>query len=229
MRKLQYLAGLLSAAILIIGCTKEGPEGPVGAIGRQGIPGSNGSGGAKGATGDPGPQGPAGTANVIYSGWIASPTTFGPSGWADTTFPTIGLVSRANLVAPSLTQSILDQGLTMVYHTFAPAPNPPTGGANAQPLPYTVSVNFPPLMLIQINYKPAVGRVIVYLKNLSATTSFGFLGGHYFRYVIIPGTIAGGRMMSGPASGFSLEELEKMPYERLIKQFSIPVQGSSVD
>ena len=40
MRKLQYLAGLLSAAILIIGCTKEGPEGPVGAIGRQGIPGS---------------------------------------------------------------------------------------------------------------------------------------------------------------------------------------------
>ena len=226
MRHLRYLLIIVSFSALIASCTKEGPEGPVGGIGPQGIPGSNGSGGTKGQIGDTGPQGPAGTANVVYSSWIPSPAVFAPTGWADTTLPVIGLVSRANLSAPSLSQTILDQGFTVVYHTFAAAPSPPTGGANAQSLPYTTTASG---LILQVNYKPAVGRVIVFIKNLTTSASFGLLGGHYFRYVLIPGNIAGGRMMNGPAAGFSTDELKNMTYEQLIKKFNIPYNGSNVD
>jgi hypothetical protein len=230
MRKLRslYIPLVLLVGIMV-SCTKEGPEGPMGAQGRQGVPGSGGGPGPTGATGATGPQGPPGTANVIYSSWIASPGTFSAAGWFDTTLSTIGLVSRANFSAPSLTQSILDQGATIVYHTFAAAPAAPTGGANAQTLPYATTVNLPPLQYLQVNYRPAVGRIIVFIKNLTSATSFGLLTGHYFRYVIVPGTIAGGRMINGPASGYTLEQLQAMPYEELIKKFNIPRNGSNVD
>lgn len=211
----------------IISCTKEGPEGPMGAQGAQGVPGTNGGPGATGPTGPAGPQGPPGTANVIYSSWLPSPAAFSPTGWADTTLTTIGLVSRANFLAPSMTQAILDQGLTLVYHTFAAAPAVPTGGANAQTLPYSTTVNLPPLQYLSINYRPAVGRVVVYIKNLTSTTSFGLLTGHYFRYIIVPGGIAGGRMINGPASGYTLEELQAMPYDQVLTKFNIPRQGSN--
>jgi hypothetical protein len=227
MRKLRTHS-LFFLAILIIGvgCTKEGPEGPVGATGPQGPAGTTGAPGANGAPGATGPQGPPGTANVIYSGWIASPTTFSAAGWMDTTITTIGTVSRANFAAPSMTQAILDQGLTLVYHTFAAPPAVPTGGANAQALPYNVGIgggNF-----VEVNYRPAVGRVIVYLHNvLPGTGGFGFLAGHFFRYIIIPGGVSGGRMMSGPAAGYTKSELEAMSYEQIIRRFNIPRQGSN--
>ncbi|HET6995370.1 MAG TPA: hypothetical protein VFI06_10340 [Chitinophagaceae bacterium] len=230
MRKLRYLSIPLVLLLgIMVSCTKEGPEGPMGAQGRQGIPGTGGGPGSTGPTGATGAQGPAGTANVIYSSWMAAPTTFGAAGWFDTTISTIGQVSRANFPAPSLTQAIMDQGATIVYHTFAAAPAVPTGSANAQALPYSLTVNLPPLQYLQLNYRPAVGRIILFLKNLTSTTQFGFLGGHYFRYVIIPGTIAGGRMMSGPASGYTLEQLKSMPYEEVIRQFNIPRTGSNAD
>jgi ABC-type amino acid transport substrate-binding protein len=226
MKKLRSLSiSLVLLALLVISCTKEGPEGPLGAIGAQGISGATGATGAAGATGATGAQGPPGTANVIYSGWLASPTTFTAAGWFDTTMSPIGLVSRANFIAPSMTQAILDQGLTMVYHTFSAAS--PTGGANAQTLPYSTTVNLPPLQYIQINYRPAVGRVIVFIKNLTSTTSFGLLGGHYFRYIIVPGGIAGGRMMSGPATGYTIEQLQAMSYEQALRKFNIPRDGSN--
>ncbi|MDP4263955.1 MAG: hypothetical protein Q8941_15615 [Bacteroidota bacterium] len=226
MRKLRLLSlSFLAITFIAVSCTKEGPEGPVGATGPQGPPGTPGAAGAPGAPGAPGPQGPPGTANVIYSSWMASPTTFGVAGWFDTTISTIGTVSRANFPAPSMTQTILDQGLTMVYHTFAATP-PPTGGTNAQPLPYNVGIgggNF-----VEVNYRPAVGRVIVFLHNvLPGTGGFGFLGGHYFRYIIIPGGVAGGRMTSGPAAGNSITELQAMSYEQVLRKFKIPLDGSN--
>jgi hypothetical protein len=233
MRKLNYLIILVLLGIAVTSCTKEGPEGPMGAIGPQGVPGATGAPGAAGTAGAAGAQGPPGTANVIYSGWVPAPSNFfvntgNNADWKDTTLPTIGLVSRAYMSAPSLTQTILDQGLTMVYHTFAAPPAPPAGGSNAQSLPYSVSVNLPPLLLLQLNYKPAVGKVFVFVKNLTNTLSFGLTSGHYFRYVIIPGTIAGGRMASGVASGFSLEELQAMPYDEVMRRFKIPDVGTNV-
>jgi hypothetical protein len=227
MRKLRLLSlFILAITFITVSCTKEGPEGPVGAQGAQGPPGTTGANGANGTSGTNGAPGPPGTANVIYSGWIASPTTFGVAGWFDTSITTIGTVSRANFAAPSMTQGILDQGLTMVYHTFAAPPAVPTGGANAQTLPYNVGIgggNF-----VEVNYRPAVGRVIVFLHNvLPGTGGFGFLGGHYFRYIIIPGGVAGGRMMSGPATGYSVEQLQAMSYEQVLSKFKIPREGSN--
>jgi len=227
MRKLRFLSfSFLSIAFIAASCTKEGPEGPVGAQGAQGPPGTPGANGANGAAGPAGPQGPPGTANVIYSGWIASPTTFSVAGWMDTSITTIGTVSRANFPAPSMTQAILDQGLTLVYHTFAASPAVPTGGANAQPLPYNVGIgggNF-----VEVNYRPAVGRVFVYLHNvLPGTGGFGFLAGHYFRYIIIPGGVAGGRMISGTAAGYTIDELKAMGYEQVLQKFNIPREGSN--
>jgi hypothetical protein len=229
MRKLRsLLIPLALFTVLLISCTKEGPEGPIGAQGRQGIPGTNGTNGPTGSTGPAGPQGPPGTANVIYSGWLPSPTSFSAAGWFDTTISTIGLVSRANFAAPSMTQAILDQGLTMVYHTFAAPPASPIGGANAQSLPYSLTVNLPPLQYININYRPVVGRIVVFLKNLTpGGPSFGLLAGHYFRYVIIPGTVAGGRMNSGPATGYTTEELQALPYEEVLRKFNIPREGAN--
>ena len=227
MRKLRLLSlSFLAIAFIAASCTKEGPEGPVGAQGPQGPPGTPGANGANGAAGPAGPQGPAGTANVIYSGWIASPTTFSAAGWMDSLITTIGTVSRANFPAPSMTQAVLDQGLTLVYHTFAAPPALPTGGANAQALPYNVGIgggNF-----VEVNYRPAVGRVIVFLHNvLPGTGGFGFLGGHYFRYIIIPGGVSGGRMISGAAAGYTMNELKELSYEQVLKKFNIPREGSN--
>ena len=226
MRKLRLLSlSLLAITLITVSCTKEGPEGPVGSTGPQGPPGTPGAAGTPGTPGSTGPQGPPGTANVIYSGWIPTPTFFGAAGWLDTTLSTIGVVSRANFAAPSMTQAILDQGLTMVYHTFTTTP-PPTGGANAQALPYNVGIGGGDF--VEVNYRPAVGRVIVFLHNvLPGTGGFGFLGGHYFRYIIIPGGVAGGRMMSGPATGYTVDQLKAMPYAQVLSKFNIPRDGSN--
>ena len=238
MRKFSSLSILLLAvSFIIVNCTKEGPEGPVGPIGPQGPAGGTGSTGPAGPTGPTGatgpagpqgpqgPQGPTGTANVIYSSWLASPTSFGVNGWMDTSITTIGTVSRANFPAPSMTQAILDQGITMVYHTFS-TPNPPSGTANVQPLPYVLGIgggNF-----VQVNYRPAVSRVIVYLQNvLTGTGGFGFLGGHYFRYVIIPGGVAGGRGVNSEkivdigGQTYTESELRAMSYQQVCTLMNI--------
>jgi len=239
MRKFRLLSlSLLAITFIAINCTKEGPEGPAGATGPQGpagVNGTNGATGATGATGAPGatgpagpvgPAGPAGTANVIYSSWLASPTVFGAAGWLDTTISTIGVVSRANFAAPSMTQAILDQGVVLVYHTFSATP-PPTGGANAQSLPYLASVgggNF-----VQVGYRGAVGRVFVYLQNvIPGTGGFGFLAGHYFRYVIIPGGVSGGRSAGGSERvaeikgvTYSESQLKSMSYTEICRLLNI--------
>jgi hypothetical protein len=60
----------------------------------------------KGPQGEVGPQGvagPIGTANVIYSEW------------KNTTYSGSGSSWRANIIAPKITQEILDRGLVKTY------------------------------------------------------------------------------------------------------------------
>jgi len=224
MRKLRFLSlSILSIILIAVSCTKEGPEGPVGATGPQGPPGTPGTPGAAGTPGATGPTGPIGIANVIYSGWLAAPTTTGAGGWFDTSITTIGAVTRANFLAPSMTQAVLDQGTTLVYHTTAAAP-PATGSANVQPLPFTMSLAG---VIQEVNHRPAVGRLIVFLKNLSGVGSLTLPAGNYFRYIIIPGGVPGGRMANGPAAGYSIDELRAMPYDEVIRKFNIPHNGTN--
>lgn len=237
MRKLIYTAGmLLSAAILFTACKgdagpqgPQGSQGPQGPQGAQGVIGPTGPVGPQGPQGVPGPVGPTGpagqNAQVVYSNWLPSPTTFGAAGWFDTTISTIGLVSRANFAAPSVTQAILNQGLTLMYHTFSS-----TGAAglattaNAQPLPFNIVAGTDQA---QINYRPAVGRMIVFIKNLTTTTGYGVLTNHFFRYVVIPGLVSGGRFTSGPAAGYTVDQVKSMSYEQVVSLFSIPATGTN--
>ena len=92
MRKLRLLSlSIFSITLITVSCTKEGPEGPVGANGPQGPAGTTGAAGSGGTPGTPGATGPTGIANVIYSAWLAAPSTTGAAGWFDTTITTIGL------------------------------------------------------------------------------------------------------------------------------------------
>jgi hypothetical protein len=124
-----------------------------------------------------------------------------------------------------MTQTILNEGLTMMYHTFAASPALPTASANTQSLPFSTTALG---NIIEVNYRPAAGRMIVFIKNLSSTTSFGLLSGHYFRYIIVPGGVAGGRMMSGPAKGYSVDQLQSMTYSQVARLLNIPPTGSNL-
>lgn len=236
MKKIIYSASLLLFTAILFTACKKGDTGPVGPQGVQGPGGPQGIQGIIGPTGPVGPQGvqgiqgiqgiqgPAGAnAQVIYSGWISTPTTFGATGWFDSSISTIGVVSRANIAAPAITQTILNQGLVVVYHTFSATPAGLATTANVQPLPFTTNVG---AVLIEANFRPAVGRVIFFIKTFSGTGSFGLTAGHYVRYVVIPGLVAG-RFTSGPAAGYSVDQVKSMSYEQVIALFKIPVQGTN--
>src|SRR5690606_6274 len=119
-------------AFTLGGCEK-GDTGPIGPQGEQGIEGekgdkgdrgakgdkgdtgargATGATGPRGATGATGPQGPAGTANVIYSNWLSFQQS-----QRDTVIDGTNLKVN-HLPAPRLTQSIIDNGVVMVYWRF---------------------------------------------------------------------------------------------------------------
>lgn len=87
---------ILLMAILTISITSCSKDGPVGPQGEQGAKGDKGDKGDKGSTGS---TGATGTANIIYSNWIK----LGFSG------------NAARIVAPKLTQDIVDKGEVNVY------------------------------------------------------------------------------------------------------------------
>ena len=214
MRKLRLLSlSLLAILFITVNCTKEGPEGPVGATGPQGPPGSNGVG-APGPAGANGAAGPPGTANVIYSAWFS----FAATDWADTTMTNLGTSRRANKATASITQAIVDNGTVLAYFaTGLPA-------VSSYPLPFITSTT----PALNIAYLFAPGRIIYYAHvvqtgggAVNVPTTYGF------RYIIIPGGVAGGRMMNGPATGYTVEQLKAMTYEEVLNKFSIPRDGSN--
>jgi hypothetical protein len=224
MRKLRPFSILvLALSFVIVNCTKEGPEGPVGATGPQGTPGSNGTNGSPGAPGPAGPSGPvgpsgpagpAGTANVIYSTWF----TFTAANWADSAMANWGTARRAIKDAPGVTAGVLDNGIVISYTR-----NPGFPGTG----PYLLPITIPASPVLILSSLPQVGKIIYYTYNLSGTGGFTLNIAYQLRYVIIPGGIAGGRMMSGPAAGYSPEQLKAMPYEQIRNLFNIPENGSN--
>jgi len=62
---------------------------------------------------------------------------------------------------------------------------------------------------------------------LNTASPVGFSVSGSFRYVIIPGSVAGGRMVSGPASGHTVNELRAMSYQQIAQLFSIPPNGTN--
>jgi hypothetical protein len=232
MRKINLLSLFaLAITFLAVSCTKEGPEGPAGAQGIQGPTGPTGAtgpagpvgptgpAGPTGPTGPQGPVGPAGTANVIYSGWINE----GP--WADTVMnslavPPAGNAKRMIAAAPSLSASILDQGVIITYVRWVPSNNLP------QPMPLTF-VNGS--SIFEIGARPALNRIIFYFwqpANSGIPVSFSLLGGNaQFRYVLIPGGVAGGRTAEKACEingqVYTESQLKSMSYEQVCRLLNI--------
>jgi hypothetical protein len=210
MRKLRLPSLLLLAlTFLIINCTKDGPQGPAGPAGPQGPPGT----GLVGPQGPAGPTGPAGTANVIYSAWSAFAT------WADTTIsnPSLGVASRSLRSAPGLTSAVLTQGVVLNYWNYTGTPEVllPTlfnSGTSA----------------MSLNAILDVGKIIYYIANLNTANASGATAAGQVRYVIIPGSVAGGRMVTGPATGYTPDQLRAMSYQQIAQMFNIPATGTNI-
>ena len=221
MRKFPSLSLLLIAIVLIaVNCTKEGPEGPAGATGPQGPAGSNGTPGATGPAGPAGPagpvgptgpQGPAGTANVMYSPW------FTLTGWHDSTMTDQGLCKVDYRDAPGITAAIISNGVILSYVA------PSNSSTYANPLPWIVTSVNPNIF---VGYRPSVGRMVYYNVALNSVSGGIIPSATYvYRYVIIPGGVAGGRPAEGTAqlySGYTESELRAMTYDQLVQLFNIP-------
>ncbi|MBK6936394.1 MAG: collagen-like protein [Chitinophagaceae bacterium] len=231
MRKFNLLSLFaLAITFLAVSCTKEGPEGPAGATGAQGPTGAAGTNGTNGATGATGPQGPvgpvgpagpqgaAGTANVIYSAWVNE----GP--WADTVMNSLGNSPAGNakrmiVAAPSLSQAVLDQGVVIGYYRWSLSGNNPV----------TLPSNFVTgTTIVELGYRAALNKLVYFFwipANSTTPVSFTGLGSAQFRYVIIPGGVAGGRTAEKAAQIkgqiYTESQLRAMSYAQLCSLLNI--------
>jgi len=128
--------------------------------------------------------------------------------------------------APSLSQTVLDQGVIISYTRLSSTSTP-------NPMPWSLPVSA--TTYVETDFRPLVGRIIYffYIPTSNSTTTpvaFGSIAGGaaQFRYVIIPGAVGGGRMMSGPATGYSIDQLKNMPYKDLVGKFNIPSTGTNI-
>jgi hypothetical protein len=222
MRKFRLLTLLLLAiAFIAVNCTKEGPEGPAGATGPQGPTGLTGStgpagpAGPNGPAGATGPQGPAGTANVIYSPW------FSYTNWRDSTMSDVGLVKVDTRDAPGITASVISQGVVLGY--FAPS----AASTFAYTLPF-IYTNATPNILF--NVRPAVGKLVgyvSYINNSGTTAGLTPNPSYVWRYIIIPGGVAGGRNASGEkitqikGTTYTESQLKGMSYQQVCTLLNI--------
>ncbi len=157
----------------------------------------------KGDTGPAGTTGPAGPAGPVGTANIIY------SPWANLNFTGSGTAYSAQITAPGVTQDIMDKGVVKTYFKFGSAvyegnySNIPTGAS--------------------IYYYLTLGLI-----NIKAT----FAANYPWRYVIIPGGVAGGRLNNtADADVFFLQdgttlnksELDKMSYEEVCKRLNIPL------
>ncbi|MFN5133695.1 MAG: hypothetical protein ACK5DG_00155 [Chitinophagaceae bacterium] len=250
--KAKHIFSLLSFAAIALfsSCSKgdKGATGPVGIAGPTGVQGVQGtigqSGpvGPQGITGVQGPTGPAAPApTVTYSSWAAA-------SW--TVVSTTGQIrTRYSRPAPGITAASLSTSVVLTFMRNPPTLTgavtgvAPTANITGQvvPLPYTDAnrIEFPPASGTFANYTnewvhalPATGGTINFEYRATgivwtvSVANFNSLGIEY-RYVLIPGGIAGGRITSGPAAGYTVDQVKAMSYDQVRSMFNIPADGSN--
>jgi hypothetical protein len=218
MRKFNSLFLLLFSTLFIaVSCTKEGPEGPVGATGSQGPAGSNGT------TGPTGPQGPPGTgggSSVTYSPWFLT----GAANWVTT--PNYAVERMFVRTAPAITQAIIDQGVVLAYMKGDPLYNATPQANTVFQLPYSVGIGGGWTDLWEYGIETA-GQLLFFYKS-DDPWSTAALGVISFRYIVIPGSIAGGKSAEPRYKGFTKSELKAMTYDEVARIFNIPQQGTNI-
>lgn len=220
MRKYRSTCLFFISILFIVSCTKEGPEGPVGATGPQG---------ATGSTGPAGPAGPQGTTNVTYSAWVTSTAAnwVANDGAITGSFDALAMYKRT---APSLTQAIIDNGVILCYMKGTAANGSGLGPNSVVQLPYTyIDENFEDKYDYTV---PSAGNI--YFLYKTATPNFALdapaLGLFAYRYVLIPGSVSGGRGVNSVTTyeGYTEEQLKAMSYSQLAQLFNIPAEGSNI-
>jgi hypothetical protein len=245
MKKLINSAIILMASAMFFSACK-GDTGPVGPAGAQGTIGPQGLQGIIGPTGPVGPQGPQGiqgpqgvqgpagqNAQVIYSDWqrIGSAVAgFTNIPWAagDTTLGLFNRVTRVNVPAPGLTQANIDRGIVLAYsRSFVTGTSPNLTTTGIVQLPFVFSGS--PFGLpgtFNFTFVPAIGRMIYIVANADTGVSTVIING-FVRYMVVPGLVSGGRITSGPAAGYSVDQIKSMSYEQVAALFNIPFTGSN--
>lgn len=186
---MKNLIPLVILAFGVFSCSKQGSAGPQGEAGPQGP-----AGGA----------GPAGSANVIYSAWFLT----GATGWDTLNFAGSYLAyATYDKAAPQVTQAIIDNGIVLAYMKG----DPTTGNTNdVFPLPYTVGAGF--AFTDHWDFVLNAPGNIRFLYKADYPWTPAQLGGISFRYVIVPGGVAGGRML----------DPRKMTYDEVCQAYGIP-------
>lgn len=226
MRKFRLLSLLaLAITFIAVSCTKEGPEGPAGATGPQGPTGNTG---ATGATGPLGPQGPAGpvgppgTANVIYSSWATVNALVAANGAIiDSAFTDYGTCKRFFRIAPSLTQGVLDNGLVLSYWRVGA---PPSQIYSTLPYQFPVGAQIYYLGALA-TVQASVGKIFYFTSIFGTNTGWTPNGSGESRYVIIPGSVAGGRSAGVGGTNYTPDQVKAMSYEQVCQTFNIPASG----
>jgi Collagen triple helix repeat (20 copies) len=203
----------------------QGPIGLTGPAGPTGPTGATGATGSTGATGATGPQGVPGTpANVIYSAWITSPFTS-----RDTVIDGTCLRLR-HFNAPGLTSTMLSQAVLITYMRV--------GSIGPYALPYTSDAGGA-TNTINCIYNP--GKIFVYRHTLNTCRFHSGIPESYpgqpvlvnlpqsleYRYIMIPGLVAGGKIASGPAAGYTENQLRSMTYSQIQSLLNIPMNGTN--
>lgn len=137
----------------------------------------------KGDTGPAGPQGPAGPDSVVYSDWIPLSFTYVAT---DTAF-------EDTILAPTITEGILDSGAILSYIQFTDQNN----DKHIEPMASLGNIVFEDFSVGKINF-------------------FSFqvdLSGYLYRYVTIPGSKKT-NSTTIKVKGYTIQELKAMPYEQ---------------
>jgi hypothetical protein len=211
LRPTQYPLGIVFVAMLsLIGCS--------------------GSGGSAGA---PGAQGPAGSANVIYSAWKTTPATASVNYTYDGS-----LLKTYFLLAPEVTQPVLDSGFVMVYLRF---------GNNVNALPYT---SFAGGLQNTMSFKPAIettepvaysnatgpvaagaaiptaqqNRIRIFRFTADNSASVSLPVSLEYRYIIIPGGVAAAPVAPSVngEKPVAPKDLDWSDYEAVKKYYNLP-------
>ncbi|MFN5136404.1 MAG: hypothetical protein ACK5DG_13920 [Chitinophagaceae bacterium] len=124
----------------------------------------------------------------------------------------------ADVAATSVTTTNINQGAILAYvrDQF---------GSNNGPfqLPYTQYVFSGSGTF---GYVPANGRMF-YTFFLHDNSNSATPCCREYRYVVIPGAVSGGRLVSGPAAGYTISQIKGMSYSQIASMFNIPANGTN--
>ncbi|WP_304488664.1 hypothetical protein [Dyadobacter sp. CY312] len=209
MKRLTILMSAVLMVFMMASCEKstDGEPGP------KGDKGDTGATGPAGSTGPAGAAGTTGTANVIYSDWYG-PDFNGGSVWTGTTLEG-RLINTTKKAASVVTENILNQGVVLVYAKLG-AYGTIYGLSPSAVAMLPISGTVTRAGVIQTESWQAVaqtGTVNVNFQNSANLWGTASMATDYrFRYVIIPGGVAGARQAG----------IDYKNYEQVKRAYNIP-------